>query len=102
MGLLSGLPGKHQILRVSSNNQRESSKFETVKPDSGVQPGLEEGIQALQHLFVDSLDARETAPKAEIQFLNHPLELRDELFYQSTLVTVLLPEMLLAGLRRLF
>ena len=69
---------------------------------SGVQPGLEEGIQTLQHFFFDALDVGEAAPKGEIQFLTHALKLRDELFYQSALVTVLLPEVLLAGLRRLF
>ena len=65
-------------------------------------PRLEESIQTLEHLFVDAPNVRETAPKGEIQFLSHTLEFRNELLHQTGLITVLLPKVLLANVRRLF
>src|SRR5580700_595078 len=66
-----------------------------------IQPSLEEGIQAREHLFFDTANVCQTGPAGQIGVFASALELDDKLLHQSATVTVLFPEMLLAGLRRL-
>jgi hypothetical protein len=55
-----------------------------------------------EHLFFDALNVSELAPTSHVTVCGRALNLNDKLFYQSQLIGVFLPQMLLAKVSSLF
>ena len=87
-------------LRGNSRSQTKRSRLWRRLCRSGVKPRLEKGIKAFEHFFFNASNVRETAPTGEVGVLTSAFKLRDEFLHQFAPVSVLLPEMPLADLRR--